>query len=154
MKARILLIVLVWSVQSGCSNDDQHVSLFKDDASINTLNGTWKVISFEDYALNTTDYPTQENSWDKNIVVTFDDTAEPNQLSGKVTTNTVAGVFEYTGTRQFKMNNYGSTYIAQPEWADKFAVALLDDDITYQINKTRLRIYYANKSKSVSLIKD
>ena len=154
MRIQIAIIGFVLFGQLSCSSDDVDIDSFKDDSSIMTLNGTWKVVSFEDFATNTTEFKTQENSWDKDIVVTFNDNLNPKLFSGKVTTNSVEGEFEYVGQRQFKLNRYGTTFVGQPVWADKFGTAVLDSNVTFKINSERLRFYYDNKTKSVTLTRE
>jgi hypothetical protein len=149
MRKLTLLIALLLVLQPGCSSDD--ISSLIDDSLITTLNRTWKVISFEDHASNSVEYKSEENSWGKDIIVTFDDTSSPKIFSGSITTNSVHGEFEYFGQRQFKLNNYISTFAGQPVWADKFGTALATEKITFSINESTLRIYYENKSKSVTL---
>jgi hypothetical protein len=153
---RMMKIVfgLLLSGLLSCGDEISDASSFNDDLSIITLNGTWKVISFEDLTTNTVEYKTPENSWDKDIIVTFDDKMSPKLLSGTVTTNSVQGEFEYVGLRGFKINHYGTTYVAQPKWADKFGTAVLDNSASFKINSDRLRIYYGNNSKSVTLTKE
>jgi hypothetical protein len=71
-----------------------------------------------------------------------------------VTTNSVAGEFEYISQRQFKLNRYGTTFVGQPVWADKFGKAVLDGNVTFGINSEKLRIYYDSKTKSVTLTRE
>ena len=154
MRIRTTIIGLVLLGQLSCSNEDIDINSFNDDPSITTLNGTWKVISFEDITANNIEYKTQENSWGKDITVTFNDNLNPKLFSGKVTTNSVEGEFDYVGVRQFKLSRYGSTFVGQPVWADKFGVAMTDGDVSFKINRERLRIHYDNKTKSVTLTKE
>ncbi|MCA6368812.1 MAG: hypothetical protein IM631_21350 [Cytophagales bacterium] len=154
MKIRKILIGLVLLGQFSCTSNDISINSFKDDPSITTLNGTWKVVSFDDLTANTTEFKTQENSWGKDIVVTFNDNINPKLFSGKVTTNSVQGEFEYINQRQFKLKGYGTTFVGQPVWADKFGKAVLDGNVTFRINSERLRIYYDSKTKSVTLTKE
>jgi hypothetical protein len=153
MITRTALFTLLLFVQLSCSNDEVNIGSFNDDPTITTLNGTWKVISFEDFATNTTETKTQENSWGKDIIVSFNDDLNPKLISGQVTTNSVVGEFEYVGQRQFKVNRYGTTFVGQPVWADKFGEAL-SDTVTFGVNKEQLRIYFDNKTKSVTLTKE
>lgn len=135
-----------------CSSDDLHS--FRDDSSINSINGTWKVKSFEDLQTHVIDIPNEENSWGRDIIVTFDDSRQPNVLTGENTTNTIAGEFAYIGLREFKIKGLFSTKVNQPEWADKFTTAILASDIEYEINSTQLKIYYNSKSKSMTLTRE
>ncbi|MBX2965336.1 MAG: hypothetical protein KF845_04260 [Cyclobacteriaceae bacterium] len=138
----------------GCSDNDFDIRGFKDDPSINTLNGTWKVISFEDYAQNTVEYKNQENSWGFDIIVFFNDTLDPKLFGGKVTTNSVSGEFEYISERQFRIPQYATTFVGQPKWADNFNHAISGENVTFRINDRRLRIYFNNETKSVTLTKE
>ena len=154
MRTWTAIIGLVLFGQLSCSNEDLDIKSFSDDSSISTLNGSWKVLSFENYTDNVREFKNQENSRGLDIIVNFDDTKDLNKLSGKNTTNTVFGEFEYIGTRKFKINNYVTTEVAQPVWADKFNQAILDGEVNFKINVTGLRIYYDNETKSVTLTRE
>ncbi len=151
MRAFIILLILV--AQVSCSDEDLDIHAFEDDSRITTLNGTWKVVSFEDFSTMEVQYPTEENSWGEEIVITFDDTKSPNELSGSNTTNQISAEFDYLGERQIVVGIIISTQIAQPEWADKFTEAMGDSDLAFKINSKSLRIYYENNTKSVTFIK-
>jgi hypothetical protein len=120
----------------------------------NSLNGSWTVLSFENLAAGTTEFKTQENSWNKDIKIQFQDTENPKIISGTNITNQISGKFSYVGQNQFRVSNLGSTYVAQPKWADEFVVAILDQDLTFKITNNRLVIHYDNNSKSVTLKRD
>ena len=153
---RILTTIIIGLLSLGqlsCSSDDIDISVFNDNPSM-TLNGTWKVLSFEDFMTNTTEFKTQENSWGLDIIVTFNDHMNPKLFSGKVTTNSATGEFEYVGQRQFKLSRYGTTFVGQPIWADKFSSAIFDGDVIFRVNSEKLRIYYDNKTKSVTLTRE
>jgi hypothetical protein len=154
MRMRKVIIGLLLIGQISCSNKDFDINSFMDDSFITSLNGTWRVISFENFSANTVEYKNQENSWDLDIIVTFNDNIYPNLFYGKVTTNSVGGEFEYVGQRQFRLNRYWTTYVGQPVWADKFRIALLDSNVSFRVNRDRLRIYFENKTKSVTLTRD
>lgn len=133
-----------------CSSDKLEINTFEDNATITTLNGTWKVLSFENYSSNTREFKTQENSRGYDIIIKFDDTKNPKELSGSNTTNTIFGKFDYSTTRKFKVTELGRTQVTQPRWADEFSKAILDNDISFKINLSGLRVYYENKAKSVT----
>ncbi len=154
MRTWTVIISFALFGQLSCSNEDLDIKSFNDDSSITTLNGTWKVLSFENYTDNTRESKNQENSRGLETIIKFDDTKDPNELSGTNTTNTVFGQFEYKGTRKFKVNNYGTSEVAQPIWADKFNQAIIDGEVSFKINVTGLRIYYDNETKSVTLTKE
>lgn len=154
MRTWTLFIAFVLIGQQSCSNEDLDIKSFNDDASVTTLNGTWRVLSFENYTDNIREFKNQENSRGLDIIIKFDDTKDPNELSGKNTTNTVFGEFQYIGTRKFKVINYGTTEVAQPVWADKFNQAIIDGELNFKINVAGLRIYYDNETKSVTLTRE
>jgi len=142
MKRLILAIGLICIFS--CSNDDFD----------NSLNGSWTVFSFENLTTGTTEFKTQENSWDKEIKIQFDDTRNPKIISGTNITNQISGEFIYVGQNQVKVSDLVSTYVNQPRWADEFVIAIRDEDLTFKIINDRLVIYYDNKSKSVTLKRD
>jgi len=150
--APLLLFIAVFS---GCSPDDDGTDMgtFDDDPSITSLNGTWKVISFEDYIARTVEHKNEENSRGGDIVITFNDAHEPHSISGQNITNAVVGEFEYRPARGLKVLNLGSTMVAQPAWADKFAGAITGTHLNYVINAAKLRIFYQDGIKSVTLVK-
>lgn len=151
MKLRTTIIGLLLFVQLSCSDENIDITDLKDNSLISTLNGTWRVYSFENFTAMTTEHKTQENSWDKDITVTFDDSKSPHELSGTNITNTILGDFNYVGQRQFKMNSLSTTQVGQPDWADMFTDAILDNEASFKINTKQLRIYYDNETKSVTL---
>lgn len=153
-RIRAAIIGFVLFGQLSCSNEDFDINSFNDDSSITTLNGTWKVLSFENYTNNSREFKNQENSRGLDIIINIDDTKNPNALSGTNTTNTVFGEFEYIGARKFKMTDYGTTEVAQPVWADKFNQAIVDGEVNFKINVMGLRIYYDNETKSVTLTRE
>jgi hypothetical protein len=154
MKFQTLLISLVCIAFTSCSSDDISVDSFRDDTSIESLNGTWRVVSFEDFTTGTVEEKSEQNSWNLDIIVTFDDKQLPASVSGKNTTNTIHGQFAYVGQRGLQVSNLMSTYINQPPWANQFNAAILDGDVSFGINNTQLRIYYANKTKSVTFARN
>ena len=151
MNLKNRLLVLLFVGLTSCSSDKLEINSFEDNATITTLNGTWKVLSFENYLSNTREFKTQENSRGYDIIIKFDDTKNPKELSGTNTTNTVFGKFDYSTTRKFKVTELGTTQVTQPRWADEFSKAILDNDIAFKINFSGLRVYYENNAKSVTL---
>ena len=165
MRFSCVLIGLLLLGQFGCSPDDDVAPIddtpsispyFKDDPSISTLNGTWKVYCFENLISRTLEFKTHENSRGQDIIVEFDDTKDPKSFSGMKTTNGFAGEFNYVGSRQFKLKKVISTLIGQPPWGDEFDKVISEghnNEITFTINNDMLCIWYAFKTKTVTLIK-
>jgi hypothetical protein len=117
----------------------------------NSLNGTWTVYSFENLTTATTEYKTQENSWNKEIQVQIDETKNPKNISGTNTTNQISGELSLVAQNQFIVSNLASTKVNQPRWADEFITALLDPNLTFEVSYNKLVIYYANNTKRVTL---
>ena len=166
MRPGLVIISLLILGQLSCSDDNMDTAptpdpsipaSFNDDPSISTLNGTWKVYSFENLTANTIEYKTQKNSGGQNIIVEFNDATNPHAISGIKTTNSFGGEFEYVASRQFKLKGVVSTLAGQPVWADEFDKLVgygLYKEVTFIINHEMLRIYYSYNSKSVTLIKE
>jgi hypothetical protein len=125
-----------------------------NEASDNSLNGSWTVVSFENLTTGTTEFKNQENSWNKDIKIQFHDSKNPKIVSGTNITNQISGEFSYVGQNQFRVSNLASTYVNQPRWADGFAAAILDQGLTFKIINDRLVIHYDNNSKTVTLKRD
>ena len=150
MKSLIRLFLVI--SLGGCAADVD-IGVFADDPSIKTLNGTWRVKSFEDFNHHTVEFKTQANSRGFDITVTFDDSKQPHEISGENTTNTIWGEFDYIHSRTLTFSHVASTEVAQPPWADQFMDAILQGPVDYKINATTLRIYYDNDTKSVTLVR-
>ena len=152
---RVLSIILIVTLISCADHGIERLDSLVQRQQIQSLNGTWKVISFEDLSTQEILLQTQENSWGYDIVITFDDTKDPGKIFGKNTTNSVSGEFEYTSETTFKLNGLNSTKIGQPEWGNKFSAAIFNDNnaVDFEIDNSKLKIYYKNKSNSVTLVK-
>src|SRR5688500_5312415 len=120
MRPRLVIVSLLLLGQLSCSDGDIDISptpdppmpapaSFNDDPSISTLNGTWKVYSFENLTANTIEYKTLKNSGGQDVIVEFNDTKDPHGFSGIKTTNSFGGEFNYVGARQFKLKGVIST---------------------------------------------
>ncbi|MBD0258909.1 MAG: hypothetical protein ICV83_24590, partial [Cytophagales bacterium] len=117
------LILLALLVPGACTQHDQLICCGNpdDEMSANTrLNGTWKVIAYEDQANHTRIVKDDANSQGLDVVLTF----EGDRISGKSTTNQVNGRFSYTGTRQVRIDEYGGTEISEPRWGRMFGEAV------------------------------
>lgn len=123
-----------------------------NDTPDNSLNGSWTVLSFEDLTTGTTEFKTEENSWNRDINVQFNDRTSPKTISGTNISNQIEGQFSYAAQNQFIVADFfASTKVNQPRWADEFLVALLDKNLTFEITNDVLVINYDNNSKRVTL---
>jgi hypothetical protein len=144
-------LFLIITIGFGCKKDEIKIKEINDDSSITTINGTWVVKSYENYGNQSILLKDEKNSWGHDVVITFSEEKEPHQFYGKNTTNSISGEFKYLGKRKISFENYISTYVNQPEWADKFNQALEGGE--FKINNTHLRIYFNENKESVTLIK-
>jgi hypothetical protein len=145
MKTIFLIIGLSIGIFS-CDNDDNFD---------NSLNGSWTVFSFEDLTTGTTEFKTQDNSWNKDIKIQINDIGNPKTISGMNITNQIFGEFSYTAPNQFRVSEYfASTKVNQPRWADEFVIAILDPNLSFEVARDRLKILYDNNTKSVTLTRD
>ena len=138
MKVWLLYLGLI-ALLLGCDDDFESLAI-QDDASVLSLNGTWRLVAYEDYRQNEIITKTEENSWGRDVVITFDDTTDPFGINGQNTTNSVFCSFDYTERRSIRVPALGSTYVNQPEWGNLFN-RLMRDELTFQINTSYLKIY-------------
>ncbi|WKN40952.1 hypothetical protein [Tunicatimonas pelagia] len=144
------LLVLLF----GCQDDDLDSINVSDDPSITSLNGTWKVIAYEDLEQGKLITKTEENSWGMDVIVTFDDTTDPPNVSGRNTTNSIGGTFECTGQRLIQTSNIFSTYVGQPKWADKFGEVISKSELQFTINSSQLKLSNTTEQLNVVLEKE
>lgn len=145
------LMVIVFAVLAGCADTSDSNSEGNKSVAA-TINGTWRAVSFENYVDNSVIYLTNENSKGMDITITFDEKADPHKLSGKNTTNDIFGTFEHLKANKVRVINLASTKVAQPEIADEFSRALTSEDLEFDIVKSKLKLYYENKGRSVTLV--
>ena len=62
MRNWTLIIAIALFGQLSCSNEDLDIKSFNDDSSITTLNGTWKVLSFENYTDNIQEFKNEDKT--------------------------------------------------------------------------------------------
>lgn len=145
-----------FKTSSGCIEQSPwDVNWFTDDPTIKSLNGKWKVISFEDCDEQQAEFKTEENSWGYDIVVTFHDRDGIVILEASNTTNFIGGSFKYNGSRQIEnVDCCFTTLILQPEWGNKFLTVFnCWRYLNISITTNRLRIFYCYNLKSVTFEK-
>lgn len=98
------------------------ISCNTDSTNGNSLNGSWVVSSFENLTTGAIEFKTQQNSWNKDIKVRFEDASNPKTISGMNISNQIFGEFSYVGQNGFRVIKLGSTEVNQPRWADEFIV--------------------------------
>jgi hypothetical protein len=143
-------LVLLFS----CDEDHLETSSFYDNPTVNSIAGTWKVVSYENYNGNNIITKTNENSMNgADVIISLNDTDTPHQIWGVNTTNQITGTFECAAeNRSFRIINLGSTYVNQPEWGNLFSDAILKVT-AYKVNEQQLRLYYNNMGNSITLVR-
>jgi len=88
MKKLFLLIGIILIAVS-CEKDKINKD-FINDQSIQNANGTWKIVSYEDFEKNSVIYKSDVDSWNgMDVILTF----TIDSLYGRNTTNHVSGKF-------------------------------------------------------------
>jgi len=144
---KILLIIGIAIIIFSCERDLIKMN-FEDDQSVSDINGTWIVVSYEDFMNNTVVKKSDVDSWNGlDVILTF----TTDSLYGRNTTNSVSGNF-ILSERTIQITSYGGTKIGQPEWGNMFS-DIVHDLESYMINKNQLRFYFNNSKNSVTLEK-
>jgi hypothetical protein len=144
----VLFVALAGCADTGGSNAEE------TNSALVSLNGTWRVVSFENYDENSVIYPTEENSGGYDITITFDESGDPYQLTGRNATNDIYGTFEYLSDNKVHVIHFTSSKVAQPELADEFSRALTSEHLEFEIVNGRLKLYYEEKDRGVTLVED
>lgn len=141
----MILISLVLVI--ACDDKSVNPASFQDDFAIDSLSGTWKVVSYEDYSSNTIITKTDENSWNgADVIINLNDKTNPPQIWGVNTINQISGTYQYNPeSRSMEIP-------VQPEWGDLFSKGIHKVK-TYKINDKQLRLYYNNSNNSITLVK-
>ena len=145
---RCCILVLLSAFFFGCKEDDLIDLKIQDDLSISTINGTWKVIAYKELDIKKVITKDSSNSWGFDVIITFDDTVNPLKITGRNTTNSIFGEFEYINDRSVRILTLGSTYVGQPEWGDKFIDLVSESDLIFEVNESQLRIVNNQKQRS------
>ena len=145
MKKLSLVIICIFIVALSCEKDKINEN-FQDDPSILTINGKWKVVSYEDFAKGSVTVKNDVDSWNgMDVTMTFAN----DSIHGQNTTNTVFGEYSLSG-RNIHIITYGGTKIAQPLWGNMFSDVIYRLE-SFAINEHQLRLYYNDKENSVTL---
>ena len=106
------LLFILFAALPGCADTSDSNSEGNTSAAV-TMNGSWRVVSFENYDENSVIYLTEENSKGLDITITFDEGADPHKLSGRNTTNDIFGTFEYLTGNKILVDSYSFQYDTQ-----------------------------------------
>jgi heat shock protein HslJ len=145
MKKVLMVVISVFIFTAGCEKDriDEN---FIDDPSIESINGKWKVVSYEDFEKTSITVKNDVDSWNgMDVILTFAN----DSLWGYCTTNAMTGKYSLSG-RNLHIISYGGTKIGQPEWGNMFLKVIYDIE-SFAINERQLRLYYDNSEKSVTM---
>jgi hypothetical protein len=161
MRNLILLWTYIIIALIGCKNDPLNNDLknnksklndyisklnFKDDSSIININGSWKVLSYADYKINSVTLKSDVQSLGMDVILTFNN----DSLYGINTRNEIQGNYTLSG-RNIHIIRYGGTKVGQPVWGNMFSDVVFKFE-SFEIDKNYLRIYYNNLNNSVTFI--
>jgi hypothetical protein len=148
MKKILLVAISVLIFTVGCDKDKIDEN-FMDDTSIPNINGKWKVVSYEDFEKNSITVKNDVDSWNgMDVILTFAN----DSLWGYCTTNAMTGRYSLAG-REIHIISYGGTKIGQPEWGNMFTKVIYEVE-SYAINDHKLRLYYDDANKSVTMTRE
>jgi hypothetical protein len=156
IKMSFIATITVLAIVSACEKDNSIKDVL-DDESINTLAGTWKVISYDDVANNTQIIKNADNTWPDNnngdVIITFKDTVPTGQFHGITVTNEVYGNYTLSNPRKIHIENFWGTKMNQPDWADLFWEGIRKSE-EYSVNSKQLRIFYNSGKNSITFDKE
>ena len=147
---RYYILVLLITFLVSCKEDDLVDLKIQDDLSISIINGTWRVTAYNELDTKKIITKDSSNSWGFDVIVTFDDSVDPAEITGRNTTNSITGKFAYTGNRSFRIPGLVSTRVGQPEWGNKFIELVSGSDLEFEVNESQLRIF--NEQKQLSAL--
>lgn len=139
---------------SSCGKSDINVQDgFIDDSSIKSIEGTWKVVSYQDFVNDTSVNKSDVGSDSADVIITFDDKLFKNVLSGTNTANSISGEYRYHNKREIEIKFIVTTLIAEPEWGQMFS-AVSSQIKEFKINSQQLRFYYNSQQNSVTFSRE
>jgi hypothetical protein len=142
---KLLLFLSILIVTVSCDKERINDN-FRDDPSIQNINGKWKVVSYEDFEKASVTKKSDVDSWNgMDVILTF----ATDSLWGYCTTNAMSGKYSLSG-RNIHIIRYGGTKIGQPEWGNMFSKIIYDLE-SFAINEHQLRLFYNDSEKSVTL---
>lgn len=125
-----------------------------DELKNGSPEGSWKVISYDDFANNTHTYKNSSNTWFSHnngdvtlILEDIDDTH--GELQAVAVSNDVNGKYEFDQYGYVTFYDLITTLVGQPEWADWFAnIGHVD---SYEQNGSNLVLFYNEKKNGITL---
>jgi hypothetical protein len=148
MKKTIILIILTISViVNGCKKTEPDLAL--------DIAGTWKVISYDNYDLNTKITRTSSNTWtdynNGDVTINFKTSgSQGGDFTGINVTNRFSGKYVLNST-EFGAKDFITTEINEPEWAQLFHS--INDVDRYEVFDNKLVLYYNQKKNGITLEK-
>lgn len=128
----------------------------KRNVSAASLNGNWKVISYNNHISNSTITKNSTNTWNDfnngDITINFNSSrSDEGSFSGTNVTNKFSGKFSLNSSNKISIKDFISTEMNEPEWATLFHQVYTAE--SFFINDNTLTIYYNQNNNSVSLEK-
>jgi hypothetical protein len=153
--ARLILFIAAGLFLFSC-NKEKRLENFKDDPTILTVYGTWKLISRENYTTGEVIYKDpsvvqQCGSRTKcDIILNFVKASSGDSLYGHTIMNEVSGLFSFdAATRRFTTASFGGTKVGEPGWSDHIWDNMYRIQ-NFRINRYYLRLYFNNDTESLT----
>ncbi|TKC00980.1 META domain-containing protein [Pedobacter cryophilus] len=129
----------------------------KEIESASALNGTWKVVSYNDLILKTSLTKNSSNTWydfnNGDISVNFNNSSSSKgTISGKNVTNQFSGEYSIMSENKIVIDNLISTEINEPQWAMMFHQ--IEKAENFNISGRKLTIFYNQNKNSIMLEKE
>ena len=161
MKSSVLLLFLQALTFLACTKEDIGRPIeVKDNLAIQTVYGTWKLISREDYRTNQAFYKDFSDAQGYcnglrscDILLMFYKIDATDSITGHTINIEVFGSFSFDQqTRTFHTLEFGGTKMGEPHWADNVwnYIYLIE---SYAVNEHYLRLYFNNKHQSLTFRK-
>ena len=155
------LVLTCFLFSFSCSKENTDKSLtIKDDLTIKTVYGRWKLLSKDNLVTNKSIYktPDQIESFCNtrricDIILTFSGSAANDTITGHTITNEIFGSFSFNpAVRTFKTIEFGGTKVGEPKWADHVWDNMYRIE-AFAVNQKYLRLFFNSKTESLTFQK-
>jgi hypothetical protein len=115
------------------------------------LIGSWKLMAYIDNEKCTYTYKSQENAngfLEKEVIIHFQDSLNIGKLWGNTLTNSFMGDYLILSNNSIKINNFGGTKVAEPNWGSDFwdKIQLVED---FEVSNNQLKLFYNSRKNAL-----
>ena len=145
----IISLISVVIIFMSCTKEETELA--------NKLNGTWKVVSYNDLILKTSVTKNSSNTWtdfnNGDVSVSFNNSSSTRgTISGLKVTNQFSGEYLIINENQINIGNLITTEINEPQWAIMFHQ--IEKAESFNISGRILTIFYNQNKNSITLEKE